>query len=256
MHGGCRCLVARPRWRTIRPDTLNRLACLGLWQSASPVVRWRSACRRSWSRPRGSASPCNLCENAARFNDNASEMFGFGYSLFLQWPRFRLWAQQSDPCQHCRDRGRILQVVPAFAGQTRGGSRLEKQGPFAGRTAQDRQGGSSTGCGGARGETARYPGRQQACRQAGRGCRAACPQGWLQRQVCLGRAPGRARWRLPVAAGQGQTAPRLSLFGPLCLLAHSRGNPANRPHSGPLAIPHPALLCNAARWRRMVDFVQ
>ncbi len=174
-------------------------------------------------KPTRSARPCVLCENAARFNDNASEMFGFGYSLFHQWPRFRLWAQQSDPCQHCRDRGRILQIMPALAGQTRCGCGLEKQDAIAGRAAQDRQGGGSTrrrGTGGCRSQ-AGWQGCQYAC------CSPACSQWRLQRQGRICGAPGRAERPLPVAAGQGQTASRLSPLGGCA--GPFAGKPAKRP---------------------------
>ncbi len=182
----------------------------------------------------GSASPCILCENAARFNDNASEMFGFGYSLFHQWPRFRLWAQQSDPCQHCRDHGRILQIVPALAGQAEPGCGGRTQVAIAGRAAQDRQDRQN-------GQRASRPG---ACRRAS----AACTQRRLQRQGRLGRTFVRARRPLPPATGQGgQTASRLSLRQLPCRPpACSAEGPAR--HQAPTIRPPCATLRVGVEW--------
>ncbi|MGY2957228.1 hypothetical protein ACVWWT_002453 [Pseudomonas sp. TE6349] len=142
-------------------------------------------------------------------HDTAWEMFGFGYSFFHQWPRFRLWAQQSDPCQLCRDRGRILQIVPTLAGKARGGHVNQAQGAIAGRAAHVCQGTrpSCSRCrrtapGGGIGHVRHLC---QSCRRC-----ATCAPGRVLRQVRLGRAPGRAGRPLPAATGQGAPASRLN----------------------------------------------
>ncbi len=196
-------------------------------------------------------------------------MYGFGYSLFHQWPRFRLWAQQSDPGQHCRDRRRILQVLPAFAGKPDAANAAVRKSPSlaelrksAKATVEPVVESVAVAVPSARPAANRVPSQPPSKVRASRHAPV------VQRQGRLGCAPGRAERPLPSATRQGQTSSRLSLPGRRLRpsVAASRPLPPAQPvygwerprqSTGPSMHPFDAPpSVNATTWRRMAHFVQ
>jgi len=237
-----------PPWRTIRPDIRKRLgstsyvsalahtalkrseqcACTSVHCACSlrfalsglradtfqtdPSMPWimakcQSICRRS-NADRAFGNPLPPVRECRPFHSQCIGEVRFGYSLFHQWPRFRLWAQQSDPGQHCRGRRRILQVLPALVHQARRRG-CAAQDTLAGRAAQVGQGCCRACHGG--GRHGRFGARCQGCEQVGEQVRPdSCPCRRFQRQGCLGCAPGRTERAVSPAARHGQATPRLS----------------------------------------------